>query len=235
MKDLRTRYEAIEVSLQRLTDFPAEQLENSRTLFETTKPTITPRQFDVWTCACGLPVPDSLASRLRDVACKVAAQLPASVRTYWVAPPNYHWELFVIKRPGEHLSDHALERSGAILKGVLSAESPFSIAYRGFLITSDGTVIARGYGDFDGLRTRLRQSLPFASGQQSHLGHISLGRILDPVGGERFAALTSLVAQSRDEDYGMLPVREVKYVHEHQWYMEDREVVGTFHLRKRRR
>ena len=115
---------------------------------------------------------------------------------------------------------------------MLSAEPPFTIAYRGFLVTPDGTVIARGYGDFDGLRARLGQSLPFASRQQSHLGHISLGRILDPIGRERFAALTALVAQSRGEDYGMLPVREVKYVHEHQWYMEDREVVDTFQLRK---
>jgi hypothetical protein len=234
MQILRTRYEAIEASLQHLSELPTEALESSRALFEMRRTSVTPRRFDVWTCVCGLPVPRPLANRLREAARKVQAQLLGSTRTYWVDLANYHWELFVIKRPDDYISEVDLQRGAKILEEVFAAVPPFTIAYRGLLITLDGTVIARGYGDFDGVRGRLQELFPFASQRQSNLGHISLGRILDPIGRERFAALKVLVAQSCDEAYGTLPVHEVKYVHEHQWYMEDREIVGAFRLRTAR-
>ncbi len=117
-----------------------------------------------------------------------------------------------------------------ILRGIVAAERPFEIIYRGLLVTEDGTVIAPGYGAFDRLRARLREAMPFASPRQSNLGHISLGRILDPVGCEAFSALKALVADARDMMHGALPVREIKCVHERRWYMEDREIIATFPL-----
>jgi len=147
-----------------------------------------------------------------------------------VKPANYHWELFIIKRPDEQVPGPLLSEGASALQTVLSDEQPFTIFYQGFLVVSDGTVIARGYGQFDDLRARLRARMPFASRTQSELGHISLGRILDPMGPARFAALGQLVTRSRNEVYGELIVDEVKYVHEHQWYMEDKDVVVTFPL-----
>jgi hypothetical protein len=112
--------------------------------------------------------------------------------------------------------------------GIIAAA--FAINYRGLLTTVDGTVIAPGYGEFDCLRDRLRKRLPFASPQQSNLGHISLGRILDPVGQRSFAALKTLARESREVEHGTFLVDEVKYIHECQWYMEDREIVDTIPL-----
>jgi hypothetical protein len=97
-------------------------------------------------------------------------------------------------------------------------------------MTADGTIIIKGYGNFDKLRSQLHQKLPWASLQQSNLGHISLGRILDPVGYPCFTELKDLVQTSKNEFYGELEVSKVKYVHESQWYMEDREVVTTLQL-----
>lgn len=44
---------------------------------------------------------------------------------------------------------------------------------------------------------------------------------------ESFTALKSLVKNSWQELYGELAVREVKYVHESQWYMEELEIIAT--------
>ncbi len=113
---------------------------------------------------------------------------------------------------------------------MLANQPPFTIFYRGFLITADGTIIVKGYGNFEQLRAQLRQQIPFASLQQSNLGHVSLGRILDSVGSEAFSALKRLVQDSWHKLYGELSVRKIKYVHESQWYMEEHEIIASMPL-----
>jgi hypothetical protein len=36
-----------------------------------------------------------------------------------------------------------------------------------------------------------------------------------------------MVKDSQNQFYGDWEIREVKYVHERQWYMEDREIIAT--------
>ena len=230
MQNLTERYEAIKTSFQRLSDFSAEDLESSRALFETSTFIPTPRRFDVWTCICGLPVSYALTTRLRALVGSVQALLPPGTRTYWVDPRNYHCEILVIKRPDEEVPEPWLRETATILDRVSAVQPPFVIVYEGLVITPDGTVIAQGYGQLDELRSRLRASVPVASPRQSNLAHISLGRILDPIGQPQFAVLQAFVKASQGEPCGTLWVDTVKYVHERQWYMEDRDVVGTFRL-----
>jgi hypothetical protein len=80
------------------------------------------------------------------------------------------------------------------------------------------------------VRAALRSALPFASSRQPNIAHVSLGRILDPIDGEAFSKLKELVSISRNEEYGVLHVSEVKYIHETKWYMEEKEVVEIFPL-----
>ena len=75
--------------------------------------------------------------------------------------------------------------------------------------------------------------MQFASKRQSNLGHISIGRILDPVGQGHFYELKLLVDKSQNELYGDIKVNNAKYIHERQWYMEDRELISTFQLRSK--
>lgn len=127
----------------------------------------------------------------------------------------------------QHLLTMKIPLLPKLLRKVLCNQPPLTLSYQGFLITTDGTIIVKGYGNFDELRVQLRQEMPFASLQQSRIGHISLGRILDPVGCQAFTELKRLVQNSQNDFYGELEVSTVKYVHESQWYMEKREVVAT--------
>jgi hypothetical protein len=230
MPSLAARYEAIAARFRGLSDFPTLEQRQSRALFDVGNSGVRPRHFDVWTCVSGLPVPRSLQANLDAAVCRIRDVLPPTVRAYWVERRNYHLEIFVVKRPDERSDDILLRDTAGALGRSLASEPPLTITYRGLLVTPDGTVLAKGYGQVDGLRWHLRKSIPLQSSRQSTLAHISLGRILDPVGRATFAALKTLVARSASEVYGSLPLHQVKYVHERQWYMMDREIIRTFRL-----
>lgn len=225
--ELELRYQEIQKRFENLSDFLEEDLMRSRNLFELENSRIVPRRFEVWTNLVGLPLSKDLTRNFQAIAERITEHLPAKTRFYQVLPQNYHWELFIIKRPNEEVDRESLQKVPTILRKVLREHPTFTLSYRGFLITTDGTIIVKGYGDFDELRVRLCREVPFASLQQSELGHVSLGRILDPVGCKSFATLKRLVQNSQDEFYGELEVQTVKYIRESQWYMETKEVIAT--------
>jgi hypothetical protein len=225
--DLELRYKEIQQKFEELSDFSEEELTRSRNLFHLDNSQVVPKSFEVWTSLVGLPVPNHLTQKFQTIANRITEQLPAHARFYEVLPQNYHWEVFIIKRPDENVDSESLQKVPKLLREVLCNQPPLTLSYRGFLITTDGTIIVKGYGNFDELRVQFRQAMPFASLQQSRLGHISLGRILDPVGCQAFTELKRLVQNSQNDFYGELEVITVKYVHESQWYMEKREVVAT--------
>ena len=228
--ELEGRYQQIWNQLEELSDFSVDSLTRSRNLFHLENQQVIPRRFEVWTLVVGLPLSNQLTHNFQTLTQQITERLSVNTRFYKVLPQNYHWELIIIKRPDEEVVQECLQKTPDILREVLGNQRNFRISYRGFLITADGTIIIKGYGNFDELRDRLRQKLPWASLQQSNLGHISLGRILEPVGYQCFTELKDLVRTSENEFYGELEVSEVKYIHESQWYMEDREVVAVLAL-----
>lgn len=227
---LEERYQQILNQLEEHLDFSIDLLTRSRNLFHLETQQVIPKRFEVWTLVAGLPLPHQLTQNFQRLTQQITKKLPSDLRFYEVLPQNYHWELFIIKRPDEDVDEECLRKTLEILPEVFCNQASFRISYQGFLVTVDGTIIVKGYGDFDELRNQLRQRLPWASLQQSNLGHISLGRILDPIGYQCFAELQDLVRASGNEVYGEIEVSEVKYVHESQWYMEDREVVAVLPL-----
>lgn len=230
MIGLNQRYQTLKQRFLDLDDFSLEFLEISRNLFDLNDGKIVPKRFEVWTTLVGLPLPPSLTTRFQSLFNQIIQLLPNSTRFYQVQPQNYHWELFIIKRPQSEVEEKLLRQTTKVLQEVLNNVQPFKMSYRGFLITPDGTIIVKGYGEFDQLREQLSQQIPWASSQQSNLGHISLGRILDPVGEVCFQELKQFVQASDNEDYGELNINCAKYVHESQWYMEDQEVIATFNF-----
>lgn len=231
---LDQRYQTLKQRLLDLDDFPLEFLATSRNLFDINNGEIVPKQFEVWTTLVGLPLPDALTQSFQSLFYQIVQKLPNSTRFYQVQPQNYHWELLIIKRPDETVEDNFLTKKTEIFREILNNFQPFKMTYRGFLITPDGTIIVKGYGEFEQLREQLRQQIPWASLQQSNLGHISLGRILDPVGEVCFQQLKQLVQTSENDRYGELDINAVKYVHETQWYMENKQVIATFNMGKGR-
>jgi hypothetical protein len=221
------RYQEIQQQFEEFSDFLEEELMRSRNLFHLENSKVVPKKFEVWTCLVGLPLPERLTQNFQAIAHQIIEQLPTNTRFYQVLPQNYHWEVFIIKRPNEDVEPESLRIVPELLGNVLRNHPPFTLSYRGFLITTDGTLIVKGYGKFDELRAKLCQEIPFASLQQSQLGHISLGRILDQVGNQALTELKRLVKNSQNEFYGELEVNTIKYVHESQWYMEQRKVVAS--------
>lgn len=228
--ELELRYQEIQKRFEECSDFSEKDLVRSRNLFNLDNSQVVPKRFEVWTTLVGLPLPASLTQNFHNITQQLTALLPANTRFYSVLPQNYHWEVFIIKRPDEEVDSNNLQKALNMLEKLLPNHLTFSLCYRGVLINTDGTIIAKGYGDFDQLRAKLRQAIPFASLQQSQLGHVSLGRILDPVGCQAFSELKQFVQQSQNEFYGELDVSEIKYVYESQWYMEEREIVATIPL-----
>jgi hypothetical protein len=124
--------------------------------------------------------------------------------------------------------DEIAERFSRALSGV----SAFSIEYRGFFVAPDGTIAFQGYGPTSELRAALVRELPFSSSRQNQTGHISVARILDPVGNDAFRNLLDFRASCDAEIFGELPVRELKLVSEQRWYMESYEIVRGACLRR---
>ncbi len=229
--ELELRYQEIRKQFEERSDFFEKDLVRSRNLFNLENSQVVPKRFEVWTTLVGLPLCEDLTQNFQNTTQQLTELLPASTRFYSVLPQNYHWEAFIIKRPDEEVDSKNLQKIPNMLREVLYNYLPFSLCYRGILINTDGTIIAKGYGDFEQLRSKLRQAIPFASLQQSQLGHVSLGRILDPVGSQAFTKLKQFVQNSQNEFYGELDISEIKYVHESQWYMEEREIIATIPLR----
>lgn len=227
---LGDRYAQIWRKFDSQSDFQEHELAKSRSFFDLDDERITPRRFDVWTCLVGIPLPLDISLQFQNIVKRVKDALPSYTRFYSVPPSNYHWELFIIKRPHDVVDGDKLLNTARIVRRVLEDQQPFSISYQGFLITTEGVVIVKGYGEFDNLRKRLAQKIPFTSSYQSSLGHVSLGRILDSVGDTRYTELKRLVYRSQNEFYGELWVNSVKYVHETQWYMEEREFIAEIPL-----
>jgi hypothetical protein len=227
----RAKYKEINWLIAKYPDFQVDELEKSRRFFDLSKPELPTRAFDVVACVVGLPVPASLQRALARMRKEVLKLLPPEVRAYQVGDERLHWEAHRIKGPDESFPSLPLrdisERVVAAVEGV----EPFLIHYRGFFISSEGTLCAQGFGETDELRSSLRSFLPFSSRSQSDIAHISLARILDPVGNIKFRELLEARDSSEDEHYGSMLVDRVKLIIERRWYMEDHDVITEVQLR----
>ncbi len=226
--ELQKYYAEIGARLNGFSDFPQDQQQTSRDLFAFTEGKVTPKRFEVWTVLAGMPIPYDLQTILSRVSDEVAQFVRPQSRVYQVHPELLHWEIFILQRPDEQVAQEQLQEARNILHEVFTETPPIVMTYQGLVLNVDGTVLCKGYGEFEEVRRRLRERLPFASLRQSPMGHISLLRILDPVGQQKFHELRALVNQYGETDFGTMTVAEAKYVHETRWYMEEHEIVEAF-------
>lgn len=157
--------------------------------------------------------------------------IPHGTRVYRVRSGLLHWESHIIRRPGETEPPLRVAEIADKLSAAVSEVSSFSIEYRGFFISPDGTIASQGYGPTTELRAALVRELPFSSSRQNETGHISVARILDPVGEDAFRRLLDFRGACDAEAFGELPVRQIKLVSEQRWYMEAYEIVRELALR----
>lgn len=213
-------------------DLESSQLEQSRQYFDLSTPDFRTRRFDVLTTLAGLPIPADLQDTFTRQLDAILNLFPGDTRVYRVRPQLLHWESHIIRRPGEPEAPIPLRNVADTFSDVVSAVSAFVIEYRGFFVSPDGTIAFQGFGPTADIRAALLRELPFSSSRQNQTGHISVAKILDPVGKDAFKRLLEFRHSCDTQSFGELPVRQIKLVLERRWYMEDYEIVREVSLRE---
>ncbi len=218
-------YKEINERARQQADFALDDLRQSRQYFDLSSPDLRTRSFDVLTTLAGLPMPAALQESLANARNELLSELPDNVRIYRVRPELLHWESHIIKRPGEPELTHDMAEIIELFRNSTVGVAPFDITYRGFFLSSDGTIAFQGFGPTSELRSRLRAALPFSSTRQNKTGHISVARILDPVGVDAYSRLLQRQRDNERRTYGKMRVESLKLVKERRWYMEDYDVI----------
>jgi hypothetical protein len=215
-------------------DFINLALDSSRNLFnkeslELCKP--KPKELEVYALLSGLPFSKKITNKLVSIQQNIDTILGDSLK-YWVLPSNFGVEYCVFKWPDEIWKDKSKIFSINKELSMLNFSS-FQFSIRGIQINPDGCIVAKGY-DEDGMIFRIREhlkvNLEFLPKKQSGWAHIPIGRILEPLGVEKFSALESLINQLSDATIVSDEINSIKFVHETCWYMEEKIILSEFLL-----
>lgn len=233
---LRDAYRAVGERTWLATDFSDRDLDASRQLFtpeslQTRRP--RPNALEVYALLSGVAFSQDFADRLVAVQRRISEVLGDCLH-YWVAAENLGVEYCVFKWP----KDVWDPRWGNTIDKALAAlpTQAFQFHVKGVQINPDGCVVARGFDEHSEIfraRRLLRTALPFLPEKQSGWAHVPLGRILEPVGTERFTKLGHLMAELADESIASTRLDLMKFVHETRWYMEERETIAEYQLGER--
>jgi hypothetical protein len=119
----------------------------------------------------------------------------------------------------------------AVLASIRQPSYRFSI--HGVQINPDGCVVAKGFDEgavLFQIREHLKAEIPFLPAGQSGWAHVPLGRILEPLGGERFAKLGHLMRTMSDQPIASTEICSMKLIHETRWYMEAKTILAEYPL-----
>lgn len=214
-------------------DFLDSNLEVSRDLFGpeslvTRRP--VPKELEVFALLSGLPFRVEFTDKLVEVQQKISAVLGERLH-YWVAPANMGVEYCVFKWPTDSWNEEWLGAIEDVLAAIRQPSFRFSIG--GVQINPDGCVVAKGFDEgavLFQIREHLKIEIPFLPSQQSEWAHLPLGRILEPLGVERFAKLAHLVSTMSDLPIAATEISSIKLIHETRWYMEAKTILAEYQL-----
>jgi len=213
-------------------DFNKSLLETSRDLF--TRRSLMandpkPKKLEVYALLSGLPFENSFVSELVKIQQKIDKVLDGSLR-YWVLPANLGVEHCVFKWPDCEWNQ---DWETNIYSKLPIINKPFKFVIFGIQINPDGCVVAKGFdegGAIFKLRNQLKVKLNFLPVRQSGWAHIPLGRILEPIGEFKFSELAQLCTKLSNVYITSCEIKTLKFVHETQWYMEDKNILKEFSL-----
>ena len=144
---------------------------------------------------------------------------------------NLAFEYCVFKWPDDEWN---LEKNKIVLQTLKKLElKKFVYTIRGFQVNKDGCVILRGYDRdnfVNNLRSEIFKTIKFLPKKQSQWIHIPIGRILEPVGKNKFKMLKEYILKNSSNVIGSTLINEIKYVHETQWYMTKKSFLKKIKL-----
>jgi hypothetical protein len=188
------------------------------------------KDLEVFALLAGLPFDGKFVDALVRAQQEISEVLGERLH-YWVVPENLGLEYCVFKWPTGPWGDDWIR----VIRSVVGSmrEPSFRFDILGVQINPDGCVVAKGF-DEDGvvfrIREQLKAQLPFFPAKQSGWAHVPLGRILEPLGAERFGKLARRMHTLADLPIATTEINSMKLVHEMRWYMEEKTVLAEFPL-----
>jgi len=212
-------------------DFKEENLLSSLNLFENesiNRKSPVPKKLEVFAVVSGLSFSTDLKNFVKDIQKKINGILGETLK-YWVKEENLGVEYAVLKWPDQAITEGQVKQAINCLKQ-LQVSCPKKLFIKGLQINPDGCIVLRGYDDenfVSNIRSYIKNCLTFLPSRQSGWAHIPIGRILQPIGQEKFNSLKIFF-----ESTGLLlsheeNISDLKLVHEKRWYMEDKEILFT--------
>jgi len=214
-------------------DFLESNIEPSRSLY-TTESLIArqpcPKELEVYALVSGLTFNKGFIEKLVEVQDKISTVLGECLH-YWVEPDNLGVEYCVFKWPTDSWDNEYLE----VIQNTLSLmrQPVFQFTIGGIQINSDGCVIAKGFDEaavMFQIREQLKVALPFMPKKQSRWAHVPLGRILEPLGAEKFALLNQAIKAMSKQQIATTTINIMRLIHERRWYMEEKTVLAEYPL-----
>lgn len=189
-----------------------------------------PKELEVYALVSGLTFNKDFTEKLVAVQNKISTVLEESLH-YWVAPDNLGVEYCVFKWPTDSWDNGHLD----IIQNTLSLirQPAFQFSIRGIQINSDGCVIAKGFdesGVLFQIREQLKLDLPFMPKKQSGWAHVPLGRILEPLGTEKFTLLNKTINSKLNQYIAATDINIMRLIHERRWYMEEKTILAEYSL-----
>jgi hypothetical protein len=190
-----------------------------------------PKNLEVYTLLSGLPFSEKMTESLLLIQEKITKILESSLY-YWVKTNNFGVEYCVFKWPDD---DFDMTRLQLIKEEISKINlNSFKFSIRGIQVNPDGCIVAKGYDEnrtIFTIRNRLKNKLNFMPLKQSGWAHIPIGRILEPIGTEKFIQLKKLI-EELDENFVIVDrISTFKLIHETQWYMEKKTTLVEYNLK----
>lgn len=231
--ELRRAYDEVGFRTWQADDLLDANLAVSRALFEPESLVARrprPKELEVVALLSGLPFSTLFCDALRMVQQRIESVVGETLH-YWVSPENLGVEYCVFKWPDEPWRDESL----AMIRAALSSihQQAFCFRVGGIQLNPDGCIVAKGFdqdGAISGIRPTLRDKISFMPEKQSRWAHVPLGRILEPLGAVKFAALARLMRELRDQPIAETDITAMRLVHEHRWYMEQKTILEEYAL-----
>lgn len=189
-----------------------------------------PKKLEVFALLAGLPFAEEFMRSLEAVQQEISAVIGDRTH-YWVAPENLGVEFCVFKWPSGPWQQEWL---GTVEHALAAIREPaFEFEVRGIQVNPDGCVVAKGFdggGALFRIRERVKTDIPFLPRRQSGWAHVPLGRILEPLGADRFAQLGGLIRTLSGAVLAKTQIASMKLIHERRWYMEERTTLADYPL-----
>ena len=217
---LKEQYDEVGKCTWKYDDLMSTSLDISRNYFTETslvqrKP--EPKELEVYALLSGLPFSEKITNELVAVQKNISAILSESLH-YWVQPMNFGLEYCVFKWPNDNWDESLVP----VIKQELSkVDNP------------DGCIVAKGYDEMATvfkIREHLKSNSPFLPKKQSGWAHVPIGRILEPLGAQKFLELSRLIGELNNTFAVSDIIKSIKFVHESRLYMEEKIILSEYHL-----